>query len=517
MKLAIVLVIARKELMDVLRDRRTLLFMMLLPLVLMPVLVVVGGKFLARTARESAEKVLDVAVTPGGDDLLRELGQEWKQAHGPALMALQVRLGLELGGVEDVFAWIGGADDADDDTPSASADDAVDDEAPAPLSLDAMARLLEPRERQLLEDAQAIDDFLQRTTFVPLDELAAATELRAGVEVPEGLPPELADPRVAAALQDKAIAAAVSVPLELLTMFDVDRVSQSGGAVRLETQPTTRVHAVYDGSQPLSERARDRLDGFVAALDRYALRARLDTSRLDDDFVRPVRLESGNVATASRQFQGAMGGILPYMLFSFCFFGALYPALDITAGEKERFTLETLLLGPISRAEIAVGKFVVVFLGGLVAAILSTASLIGSITYGLLPPELLARLDLQVEPMALVLTATLLVPIAAMYAALLLAVGLYARSFKEAQSYTVPLQLILLIPMLVSFIPDLEAKGGLAWVPFVNVAMLLRELLKGETPWMFYGITLASTLVLTVGSLVVASAMFRRESVLLRA
>ena len=117
---------------------------------------------------------------------------------------------------------------------------------------------------------------------------------------------------------------------------------------------------------------------------------------------------------------------------------------------------------------------------------------------------------------ALVLTGSLMLPVAALYASLLLAVGLYARSFKEAQSYTVPLQFILLLPMLVSFVPDVEAEPHLAWIPFVNIAMLMRGLLKGNYLWSFYAITLVSTLVLTVAGLLTCAWLFRRESVLLR-
>ena len=119
-------------------------------------------------------------------------------------------------------------------------------------------------------------------------------------------------------------------------------------------------------------------------------------------------------------------------------------------------------------------------------------------------------------PLALALTGSLVLPVAALYSALLLAVGLYARSFKEAQSYTVPLQFILILPMMVSLLPDLEADSHLAWIPFVNISMLMKELLKGNYLWGFYTITLLSTLVLTVGAILGAAWMFKRESVMLR-
>lgn len=540
MKSRNVLVIARKEFMDTLRDRRTLLCMLLLPLLLMPLLVVFGGRFLADTVRENEERILDVAVSDWGRQAVLDLADSWRAENGLLLLALMGRMGVEAsGGLDGLLdlarhavpgsSPVGStvvahppADDAEvaaggAGTNASASGSPGDEDTPLRRAL-ASAASLTADERRLLQDAEAIESFLSRTRFVPLAELDEEGDLARGLEVPDDLPEALARPAVALALQRKTVAAALHLPREVVDLSTLTReVDGVSGVTRLRTSPTVAVHVLYDSSQPLSDKAARRFVAFMEAVDRQALRARLTAGRLAPDFARPARVASADVATASRQFQGQIGGILPYMLFSFCFFGALYPALDITAGEKERFTLETLLLAPVGRGEIAVGKFIVVFLAGIIAALLSTASLVASITYGLLPEAVLATLDLHFEPRVLLLTASLVLPIAAMYAALLLAVGLYARSFKEAQSYTVPLQLVLLIPMVVSFFPDLQTQGGMAWIPFVNVAMLLREVFKGEMPWTFYLITLTSTLLLTGLSLWIAARMFRREEVLLRA
>ena len=269
----------------------------------------------------------------------------------------------------------------------------------------------------------------------------------------------------------------------------------------------------------MSEEAEGRLGDFIDVINRSQLESRLEGAGLDARFAEPARMQHVNLATRSRKLQAALGGFLPYLLLAFCFFGALYPALDVTAGEKERFTLETVLLAPITRFEIACGKFFVVFTAAIVAALLSTASMVVTLTYlaeSLLPPGTLDSFDIRFQPLALVLTGSLILPVAAMYAAALLAIGVYARSFKEAQSYTVPLQFLFVLPTMVALMPDVETKSSLAWIPFVNISLLVRELLKGNYLWEFYGITLASTLLLTVASLWIASRLFRRESVLLR-
>jgi len=288
----------------------------------------------------------------------------------------------------------------------------------------------------------------------------------------------------------------------------------------LNTDPTRGVSlpitVLYDASQSLSREAHDRLQAFVEALSRSEVRARLTAASLSRDFAQPFALREANLASSGREMQAVIGGLLPYLVILFCFFGAFYPSLDLTAGEKERFTLETLLLAPASREEIAVGKFLVVFSTAVTAAVLTTASLAITLTYGVLPEGATRSFDLQFEPLAVLLTASLLVPVAALFASLLLAVALCARSFKEAQSYTMPLQFVIILPAMTALMPDLQTEVKWAWVPLMNVSLLMRELLKGNYLWDFYFITLGSMLLLSGVALWAAGQVFRRESVLLR-
>ena len=492
MSMRVVMVIARKELRDVLRDRRTLFFMMLLPIVVMPLMLMGVTKFMTKQAAEKQERTLMLAMDASTQNTLRALGTQWFNENGPAYAVLLGKQGADaLGGLAGMRAMIAG------------------DQTPEEAEVADMSRILklssemEPEERELLQDAAAVMNLLVRSEFVDLASLEPGGALAQGVEIPEDLPGGLSDERIAVAIQEKRIEAALHLPSDALVVIE-------------EAGSSLPMHVLYDSSQSLSKEAYDRIANYFEAVDRLVLRLRVHEYSLPVEFARPMTLERANVATASRKIQALLGGLLPYLIFAFCFFGALYPALDVTAGEKERFTMETLLLGPVSRLEIAVGKFLVVFLAALVAAVLTTASIVLSLGYGILPADLAATFEIEFQPLALLLTGSLVLPVAALYSALLLAVGLYARSFKEAQSYTVPLQFLLILPMMVSLLPDVEADSHLAWIPFVNISMLMKELLKGNYLWGFYAITLVSTLVLTVLALLLTAWMFRRESVMLR-
>jgi sodium transport system permease protein len=503
--LRMVLVIARKEFRDVLRDRRTLIFMLLLPIVVMPLLMIGVSRFAQSQMKAKEARELTVAIDPFGRNLLVTLASRWQRDNFLALTAVSAQLGLELAGADDDLDRVTGHVET---LKREAGKKSVEDTALL-ASLKAF-RTLTPAQQQLLADASAISRVQKLTRWQPLGELPAAPPggLPQGVSIPEDLPPALAEPAVALAItsKEKAVHAAVDVPVERLERL-------LGGDDPSLSVPLT---VLYDSSQSLSKEAYERLSAFVEALARSEMRLRLAAQELRPGFIEPYAVAEANVASDSRRLQAVLGGLLPYLIILFSFFGAFYPSLDLTAGEKERFTLETLLLAPVSRLEIAAGKFVVVFAAAVTAAVLTTTSMALTFSYGLLPEGAAQSLQLEFQPLALLLTASLLVPVAALFAALLLGVALCARSFKEAQSYAAPLQFVIVLPAVAALMPDLETELRWAWVPLMNVSLLMKELLKGNYLWEFYAITLGSMLVLAALVLWGASRLFQRESVLLR-
>lgn len=496
----IIFVIAMKEFMDVLRDRRTLLFMLLLPIVVMPLLMVLGARLVRSQAAEKESRVLTLAIDPAGRERLRSLADRWMKDNKGALIGTALRIGIQqLGGLDDLGRLVGRAEALKVASENGGAEDAA-----MTASIKSFLELSETQ-NQLLADAGAVGLLTDRVRWVDLGSASDFDVLPQGVHIPDGLPHELARPGLAVAIsgKSKAIHAAVDVPADLY-----ERLEESALSV-----PIT---ILYDSSQSLSREAANRFDAFVSALARSEMTLRLNREQLSPAFIRPFDLESANLASDSRKLQAAIGSMLPYLIILFCFFGAFYPSLDLTAGEKERFTLETLLLAPISRLEIAAGKFIVVFAAAIIAAVLATTSMAVTLTHGVLPSGMSQAFNLEFQPLAVLLTASLLLPVAALFSALLLGISLLARSFKEAQTYATPLQFLVILPAIAAMLPDLETEVKWAWVPLMNVSLLMKELLKGNYLWEFYVITLSSTVTLTCIVLWGAGMLFRRESVLLR-
>jgi sodium transport system permease protein len=170
-------------------------------------------------------------------------------------------------------------------------------------------------------------------------------------------------------------------------------------------------------------------------------------------------------------------GMLPFFIMMAVLYGALNAALDTTAGERERGSLEPLLMNPASRRSLVVGKWGAVAAVGMLIALLSCVSFLPA--QGLLRSETLAALfQFGVREASLFLA--LLAPLAAALAAVMMAVAIRCRSFKEAQANnTVIILGVSLLPMVTLFNQGAEAPWHL-WVPALGQVALMNRVLKGQ-------------------------------------
>ncbi len=257
--------------------------------------------------------------------------------------------------------------------------------------------------------------------------------------------------------------------------------------------------------------------------------ARLAARGLPATLVKPFDIRSENVAPPEKVGGNAIGGIIPYIFILFCFAGALYPAIDLTAGEKERGTLETILCSPVARVELVLGKFLLVLVASLTTVVCSLISMGLSALVG---GSLLARGSLgaaaaaaggnsagvlpRIDPLGLLAVGAMVLPIAVLFAALLLTLSLFAKSTKEAQSYASPLILVVILPAMMSMLPGVELNAGLALVPILNLSLVCKELVSGVWHWGYIGLIFGSSCLYAAGGLILCVRMFNREGVLFR-
>jgi len=194
-------------------------------------------------------------------------------------------------------------------------------------------------------------------------------------------------------------------------------------------QVTIRLH--YNNASLTSRvdrRAESVIDGFSEDQRSTILKEAGFTSTIQrEQVLAPVVVQRNGTAAVREILGERLGGLLPYFFVIFCFLGSLYPAIDLGAGEKERGTLETLLLTPVPRHQIVLGKFLVVFSTGVIASILS---LVGIGAWILLKGQKLGGeigpVVASIHALDFILLALMLIPVAAIFASLLLSISIYA-------------------------------------------------------------------------------------------
>jgi sodium transport system permease protein len=249
--------------------------------------------------------------------------------------------------------------------------------------------------------------------------------------------------------------------------------------------------------------------------------ARLLRAGLPADYDDPLEIRDAVRAKpigkrASDDMLNILVRIFPFILVMWSLAGALYPAVDLCAGEKERGTMETLLISPAGREEIVWGKFLTIWVFSAATALLNLLSM--GLTTWQFSTKLIAETSFR--PAALFWAVVLLLPLSAFFSAICLAVGAYARSSKEGQYYLMPLFLITMPLIFLTLAPGVELNHFYSMVPVTGVALLLQKLMAAKPPdsdlWGYFLPVLAPTVVYSWLALRWAIEQFQREEVLFR-
>ena len=284
--------------------------------------------------------------------------------------------------------------------------------------------------------------------------------LRAALEAPgEDLPPGPA--RLELGDYDRGAAEAALWAGEL----DAALVAAEDGPVLL-----------YDGSKSRSSLALDRgLERLGAA----AQEARVRAVGGEADRLVPFRVEAVDLASGAESSAFVLSFLLPMMFCIMAVLGAFFPAIDLTAGESERGTLETTLLLPVPRLGVLLGKVAAVTTFASLATVLNLVGLLVAAEHllaGLGADAFEFEVPWGVFPKA----APLLLLFLITTSAVLLGVASLARTFKQGQALLGSVQMVLLVPAMVVSMPGIDLSPGLALVPVAQTALAFKALLQSE-------------------------------------
>lgn len=309
-------------------------------------------------------------------------------------------------------------------------------------------------------------------------------------------------------ISNKRIRAAVQVPRG----FDV---------ALGRSEPTEVLVYIYEGDIR-SSFAAQRVERFFRELRERTVRQRLETRNLPENLLKPFEISQKNVVPPEKVWGSVFGGLVTYMVILLSLTGAMYPAMDLTAGEKERGTMETILCSPVSRTHLVLGKFFTVLTASLATAGLSIFSMAITILgvktlLGGLDPQGPTMLKVTVNPKAVLAVFVMMLPIAVILSAGLLAIALFAKSFREAQTYISPLTIVVVMLAVIPALPGIELNTQLALLPIVNTSLVSKEIITGTYHWKYIALIFASSCVYAALALGMAVKLFQREDVLFRA
>ena len=394
----IILSIFKKELIDVLRDRRTLFFMVVIPVVVMPVIIFISLKFQEYQNKKSEEKILNIALVNESEDT-------------------------------------------------------------------------------------KIRDYILNQKGVNLIEDIDADSLEAGIK-------------------SDSLQGGLYIGRDFLEKISTNQI----GAVD-----------IYFKSSNLMSKAKRRINNALEQYKNEIVADRLSQFNIDKGLLEPIEIINRDMSTKKETLGKAIGGLIPYMLVMFIFLGAMYPAIDLGAGEKERGSLETLLSSPATKFEITMGKLMVVSLTGLASGLISVIGISFPLYFLDNIPEQIKSTVLEIiSPFMIISIVFLMIPIAIFFASMLLSISFYARSFKEAQSLMGPLNIAVFIPLMLTLGPGIEIDHVTALIPLVNVGLLTKEILAGSLEPIYFIETLSSLLFFAAIGIRFSVYWFNKENTIFR-
>jgi sodium transport system permease protein len=328
--------------------------------------------------------------------------------------------------------------------------------------------------------------------------LVAALTARRDLRIIDGIPADSMEAMIARDSIDAAVVVAQD--------FDAAVAGMKSGTIRL----------FYKSSEDF-DMVKRRLSGVIGSFEKQIVAERFAKLGIDAGIVNPVRTEEHDVASMKERIGKTVGGMVPYLFVIFCFMGAMYPAIDLAAGEKERGTMETLLTAPVSRFQILLGKFAVVVLTGLMSAAVSIFGILLAVRQvAEIPPEVMSAVMAILDVQTVLLVLSLLLPLTVFFAAFLLSISIFAKSYKEAQSMISPLTIVVILPVMIGIFPGIALDPVTAMIPVLNVSLATKEIIAGTIKTGLLLEVYASLFLLAALSLFGCARWFEREETIFR-
>ena len=275
-----------------------------------------------------------------------------------------------------------------------------------------------------------------------------------------------------------------------------------------------QVKTYQNPSEDYSRTAADNMDAALEAYRQFLLSQRVS----DMEQLTVFQINSDNdemyIQDEKKASGKAIGTMLPYFITILLFAGAMGIGTDMIAGEKERGTMASLLVSPIKRSSIVLGKvFSLMTVSGISSLIYVIAMVIcAPIMMGYMGG--LDKLSISLSPQQGIMLGAMLVALSFLYSSIIALFSVFAKSTKEASTYVMPAYMLVLIVGLLTMFTSGEPSQTTYFIPFYNNALVLQGILSQEVTVFQYGVTLAETLAIGAILLGVIVKAFESEKVM---
>lgn len=271
---------------------------------------------------------------------------------------------------------------------------------------------------------------------------------------------------------------------------------------------TAQVEVIYDSSQRDTGSSVDRLKRMLDAYTRRQGAMRVVARGLSPTMVSPVSIDDRDQSTPQSR-AGQMFAILPYFFVLTIFMGGMYLAIDLTAGERERQSLEPLFANPVPRWKVLLGKL------GAICVFSLTSLLISVVGFGvcgkIIPAEKMGMM-LNLGPSFAGQVLLMMLPLIILLASLQTLVAAFAKSYREAQTYLSILMMVPALPSILLSVLPIKVANWMYAVPLLGQQVGVTQLLRGgDITAVQLSTCLASGLIVALLASLVTAWVYRSE------
>jgi len=393
---------------------------------------------------------------------------------------------------------------------------------------------------QKTDSEETTDDLERRGVLLKAKELIEIVRRKHKIDQWEKLEDEVEETPELLQIENELAAAFASFSAEVVILFPPgfdqfinEYLSQERPSDDLALTDDIRPVVIYSGADEGSQIAYRQVVSVLGQFERELLQKRGENLNIPGPFLRPLfesrsydgdRHHVEDAAVEAQHSANLWSRFFPTLLILMTLTGAFYPSIDLGAGEKERGTMETLLISPAARSEIVLGKFFTILLFSIMTAMFNIISM-GLTAFYMVSmtgeSQSMRMINLTLPPMSSFLVmGIMMVPLAAMFSAMSLALATFAKSTKEGQYYLTPLMIVVMGLTIFCMSPGVDLTPFNSVIPVVGLGLLLKNLILSPISDLDVFVYVLPVLLTSIGYSMIALwwaiEQFHREEVLFR-